>query len=111
MPTIHRLPMPGRDTCAGTCETEAGCSCVDTPRHPDCAKGCARSHCNQGRRTCYGKPLPIPPVTRLVMRQPVVAAYVLGALAAGLVLLCVVLGSALAVYGPDLSALLRQFLG
>lgn len=88
MATIHRLPMPGRDTCAGTCETEAGCTCHE---------GCA-GLCSQGRLSCAGKTLPIPSITRLVMREPHAMGYALGALAAFLVLPCVAIGSALATY-------------
>lgn len=88
MATIYRMPLPGRDTCAGTCETEAGCTCIGI--------GCTQD-CDQGRRcTCQGKRQPIPRATRWFMRDPVAAAYTLGCIAVALVLLCVVLASALA---------------
>lgn len=54
--------IPGRDTCNGTCETEAGCCCT-LPMHPACIAqgGCARPHCKQGRMTCWGKNIPKSP--------------------------------------------------
>lgn len=88
MATIQRFQLPGRDTCNGTCEQACGCTC---------AEGCA-GPCNQGRKTCAGRPLPIPRTTRWVMRDPHAAGYILGAIAAFLVLVCVVMGSALATY-------------
>lgn len=53
-------PVPGRDTCNGSCESRAGCTCI---------AGCA-GPCKQGRLTCQGKPLPTHhgPVERAVTR-------------------------------------------
>ncbi len=65
MAYVTTLPVPGRDTCNGTCETEAGCTCgPNCTRHPDCANGCARPHCKQGRATCWGRPLAVPSIPR-----------------------------------------------
>ena len=86
MATIHRLPMPGRDTCAGTCETEAGCTCLE---------GC-EGLCQQGRLSCKGKPLPMGPITRSLIRNRAHWPYMMGAIAAMLVLFCVAIALALA---------------
>jgi hypothetical protein len=53
---MARTYIPGRDSCTGACETEAGCMCSGLDQ--------------QGRLTGKGKPLPIPPITRMAMRQP-----------------------------------------
>lgn len=85
--TTHRITMPGRDTCAGTCETEAGCTC--------CLSGC-EGRCSQGRLSCHGRPLPMGRTTAWLVRNPENWGYILGAITCGLVLLCVVADSFLA---------------
>lgn len=62
-----------------------------------CEGGCA-GPCQQGRRTCRGRPLPMSRATRALIRNPSLQPYVMGVIAVALVLLCVVLGSALATY-------------
>lgn len=83
MATIHRIPMPGRDTCAGTCETEVGCTCLS---------GC-EGMCQQGRLSCHGRPLPMSPMTRAIIGlSPAARAYLTAAgLVAGLVALILAL--------------------
>lgn len=86
MATIHRLQMPGRDTCAGTCETEAGCTCL---------QGC-EGLCQQGRLSCNGKPIPMGRITAALIRERGHWPYMLGAIAAMLVIVCIAIGLALA---------------
>lgn len=86
MTTVHRILMPGRDTCAGTCETEAGCTCLE---------GC-EGLCHQGRLTCKGRPLPMGPITRILVRNRAHWPYMMGAIAAMLVIVCIAIGFALA---------------
>lgn len=88
MTTVHRLQMPGRDTCAGTCETEAGCTCLE---------GC-EGLCQQGRRTCQGKPLPMARGTAWLLRNQRAWGYITGAAAVLLVVLCIGLASVLAAH-------------
>ena len=90
--TARTTILAGRDTCDGTCETEAGCLCT-------CAAGCA-GPCNQGRLTCRGQPRPMSPLTARLIRERGHWPYMLGAAAVGIVLVCVVIGTALATYVP-----------
>lgn len=60
-----------------------------------CEGGCA-GPCQQGRLSCRGKPLPMGPITRRLIRHRAHWPYMLGAIAAMLVILCVAIGLALA---------------
>jgi hypothetical protein len=94
----HRVLLVPRDTCNGTCEQACGCTCAD---------GCA-GPCQQGDFDCRGRPLPMGRTVSWVVRERALWPYMLGCVAAGLVLVCVVMGSLLATHWPEIVEIFRR---